>query len=105
FPPVEPGPPPKGLLAFLRYASRPVLPWLALMSVLTALVSSAEIGLFAYMGSLVDRLAGAERETFFADYGGELATVALLIAVGLPLLVFAQSLIIHQTIFGNYPML
>ncbi len=105
FPPEEPGQPPRGLLAFLHYCSRPVLPWLVVMSVLTALVSIAEVGLFGYMGALVDRLADADRGTFFAENGRELVTVALLVAIGLPILVFAQSLIIHQTIFGNYPML
>src|SRR5690606_4617943 len=35
----------------------------------------------------------------------ELAAIALLVGLGLPALVFAQSLVIHQTIFGNYPML
>ena len=105
FPREEPRVPPRGVLAFLRYASRPVLPWLALMSVLTALVSTAEIALFGYMGALVDRLADADPATFFSEHGGELAAVGLLVAIGLPVLVFAQSLIIHQTIFGNYPML
>src|SRR5690606_41378527 len=64
FPAEEPEVPPRGLLAFLRFASRPVLPWLVLMSVLTALVSTAEIALFGYMGSLVDRLADAGPATF-----------------------------------------
>ena len=105
FPPAPPRTPPTGLLAFLRYASRPVLPWLGLMSVLTALVSTTEIALFGYMGTLVDRLTDAEPSTFFAEHGRELAAIALLVGLGLPALVFAQSLVIHQTIFGNYPML
>jgi ATP-binding cassette, subfamily B, multidrug efflux pump len=105
FPHAEPLPPPRGLLAFLYHYSRPLLPWLGLMSVLTALVSVAEVAFFAYMGSLVDWLAQTERESLFAEHGARLAAVAVLIVVGFPLLVLAQSLVVHQTIFGNYPML
>lgn len=105
FPGEEPQQPPDRLLPFLIYVSRPVLPWLALMSVLTALVSVAEVALFGYMGSLVDWLADAETGSFLAEYGKGLLLVGLAVAIGLPLLVLAQSLVVHQTIFGNYPML
>ena len=105
FPAGEPGEPPRKLLPFLLYFSRPALPWLALMSVLTALVSVAEVALFGYIGSLVDWLADADRETFLAEHGAGLAAVAVAVAIGLPILVLAQSLVVHQTIFGNYPML
>src|SRR5690606_20313810 len=105
FPPGEPREPPRKLLPFLLHISRPVLPWLALMSVLTALVSVAEVALFGYIGSLVDWLADADRGSFLAEHGKGLALVALAIAIGLPMLVLAQSLVVHQTIFGNYPML
>jgi len=105
FPPGEPPEPPRKLLPFLLHISRPVLPWLALMSILTALVSVAEVALFGYIGSLVDWLADADRGSFLAEHGKGLALVALAIAIGLPMLVLAQSLVVHQTIFGNYPML
>ncbi|MBN1240864.1 MAG: ABC transporter ATP-binding protein [Gammaproteobacteria bacterium] len=105
FPREEPHPPPRGLLAFLYYYSRPVLPWLAVLSVLTAMVSTVEVALFGYIGSLVDWLADADRESFFAENGARLLAIGVAIAVGLPLLVLAQSLLLHQAIFGNYPML
>src|SRR5690606_15709883 len=105
FPAGEPREPPRQLLPFLLYLSRPALPWLALMSVLTALVSVAEVALFGYIGSLVDWLAAADRESFLAEHAPGLAAVALAVAIGLPILVLAQSLVVHQTIFGNYPML
>lgn len=92
-------------MAFLYHYSKPVLPLLAVMSVLTALVSIAEVTFFSYMGELVDWLGGTERDAFFAEHGWELASMALLIVVVFPLLVLAQSLIVHQGIFGNYPMI
>ena len=105
FPDIEPQQPPSGLPAFLYHYSKPVLPWLLLMSVLTALLSAIEISFFGFIGSLVDWLATAERETFWSEHGVRLALLGTAIVVAFPLLSLAQSLVIHQTIFGNYPML
>ncbi|MCG6657996.1 ABC transporter ATP-binding protein [Halomonas campisalis] len=99
------GTPPQGLFAFILHFSRPVLPLLIVMSLLTALVSAAEVLFFHYMGALVDWLAGAEREGFFAEYGWRLAGMAALVVIGLPLLTLLQALVTHQSIFGNYPMI
>ncbi|MGC3874528.1 ABC transporter ATP-binding protein [Halomonas sp. GXIMD04776] len=105
YPQAQPRTPPKGLLAFLYHYSRPVLPLLILMSLLTAAVSSVEVVFFAYMGNLVDWLNDTPRESFFAEYGWELAGMAALVLVVFPLLVLASSLVTHQGVFGNYPMI
>ena len=105
YPKDEPVTPPRGLFAFILHYSRPVLPWLLLVAVLTALISVTEILFFSYMGQLVDWLGTADRETFLQDHGWPLAGMALLILIGFPILVALQSLLTHQTIFGNYPML
>ncbi|MCE8039876.1 MULTISPECIES: ABC transporter ATP-binding protein [unclassified Halomonas] len=105
YPSGQAGTPPKGLFKFILHFSRPVLPLLLAMSLVTAMVSAAEVVFFGYMGELVDWLANAEREGFFAEYGWRLAGMAALVVVGLPLLVLLQSLLSHQGIFGNYPML
>ena len=97
--------PPKGLWSFLYYYSRPVLPWLIVMSVLTAAISIVEVVFFAFMGNLVDWLAAADREMFFAEHGWELVGMAAVILVAFPLLCYGQVLVLFQTIFGNYPML
>ncbi len=96
--------PPKGLFSFILHFSGPVLPLLLAMSVVTAMVSAAEVVFFGFMGELVDWLANAEREGFFAEYGWRLAAMAALV-LGFPLLVLLQALLSHQGIFGNYPML
>ncbi|TLF46065.1 ABC transporter ATP-binding protein [Halomonas urmiana] len=99
------GTPPRGLFAFILHFSRPVLPLLVVMSLLTALVSAAEVFFFHTMGELVDWLSGAERERFFAEHGWRLAGMAALVVIGLPLLTLLQSLVTQQSIFGNYPMI
>ncbi len=105
FPDHSPGTPPRGLLAFVCHYSRPVLPWLALMSLLTAAISVVELTFLSFLGSLVDWLQASERATFFAEHGWTLAGMATLVVVGFPVLVLLQSLVIHQSIFGNYPMI
>ncbi|GHC30568.1 ABC transporter ATP-binding protein [Aidingimonas halophila] len=99
------GTPPQGLWPFIRHFSRPVMPLLIAMSVATAFVSAAEVLFFHYMGELVDWLSDADRDGFFAEHGWRLAWLGLLALVGLPLLVLLQSLLTHQSIFGNYPMI
>ncbi|AMD02279.1 ABC transporter ATP-binding protein [Halomonas chromatireducens] len=105
YPAGKPETPPRGLLPFILHFSRPVLPLLILMSLLTALVSAAEVLFFSYLGELVDWLSGAEREGFFAEHGWRLGAMAAIVVIGLPLLVLMQSLLTHQAIFGNYPMI
>ena len=105
FPDVNPRQPPEKLTAFLYHYSRPVLPWLVLMSLLTAVISAAEVAFFGLIGSLVDWLGQSDRATFWDEYGVSLAVFGLAVVIAFPLLALVQSLILHQTIFGNYPML
>ena len=104
FPPDDGKRPPKGLLAFLTYYSRPALPWLAVMSVLTAAISVVEIFFISFLGNLVDWLAKADRATFLHDYGWALAGMGVVIVLLFPLLTFGQALLQYQSLYGNYPM-
>ncbi len=104
FPPQEPEEPPNSLYAFCRHYTRGIEPHLIIMSILTGLIALLEVSLFAFLGKLVDLLADSQPDTFMQDAGNQLWLWALLVLVGLPLLVFFHSLIIHQTLLGNYPM-
>ncbi len=105
FPSEEPVRPPKGLVAFCWHYSRDVWPWLVAMSVLSALIAVAEVVVFGFLGSIVDWLSGADRSTFLETEFWRLAGMGLFVLVVLPVLVFLHSLIIHQTLLGNYPMI
>ena len=105
YPSEEPTRPPEGLFAFILHYSRPVLGWLALMTVLTAAIGVGEVMLFNFLGRIVDWLSKANPETFLADEAATLWGMAIFTLVGLPLLVIAQSTIIHQVLLGNYPMI
>ncbi len=105
YPEASPSTPPTGLLRFLLHFSRPLLPWVSAVAVLTALRSVAELTFIAFLGGIVDWLSSADRATFFADRGSQLAGMAALVVIGYPTLVLIQSLIHYQTVFGNQPML
>jgi ATP-binding cassette, subfamily B, multidrug efflux pump len=105
FPEAAAGAPPTGLFAFLMHYSRPAMPWLVVMAVLTGLLSLIELWFVSFTGELVDWLAGSEPSTFFADHGWKLIAMAVVVVVVFPLLGALQAVFQFQTIFGNYPML
>ena len=105
YPTEEPGQPPEGLLAFCWHYTHPAWRWLALMSMLTSLISAGEVYLFGFLGSIVDWLSASNREGFIDREGGRLIWMGGFLLVGLPLVVLLQSLLIHQTLLGNYPMI
>ena len=105
FPTEEPPLPPAGLVAFAWHYTRDVWPWLVAMSVLSAMIAFAEVQIFGFLGTLVDWLSSADREVFLEQEGARLAAMGAFILLGLPLIVVLHSLIIHQTLMPNYPMI
>ena len=105
YPAAEPTLPPKGLVAFCWHYSKDAAPWLIVMAVLAAIISVGEVMLFGFLGSIVDWLAGASPEGFLEREGDQLILMAVVVLVVLPLAVFLHSLVIHQTLLGNYPMI
>jgi ATP-binding cassette, subfamily B, multidrug efflux pump len=103
YPPKDPVEPPKGLFAFCMHYMDGAKKHLAAMAVLTTLIAISEIVLFGFLGNIVDWLAEADRETFIAQEGGKLAAMGVFVMVILPTLVLFSTLIIHQTLLGNFP--
>ena len=104
FPADPPTQPPASLYAFCRHYTRGAEPWLLLMAASTGLIALAEVGLYAYVGTLVDRMNALGMDDFLAREGTRLAWMAALVLVALPLLVLLNSLVQHQTLLGNFPM-
>ena len=104
YPAPEPHTPPAGLLRFLMHYSRPLLPWLILVSLLTATLSILEVVFYGYMGALVDWLVETDPATLFEEHGWQLLGMAILIGLVYPLATFVYSLVFHQGVFGTYPM-
>ncbi len=95
---------PNTLVAFCRYFSRGLEIPLILMSLLTATLAILEVVLFSFMGQLVDWLVNREPEAFFAEESTHLILMSLMILVFMPVVTYFHSVIVHQTLLGNYPM-
>lgn len=104
YPEEPPREPPRGLVAFCLYYTRGAWPWIIGMAIFTTLIAIIEVSLFAFMGNIVDWLSSQSRETFLSNEGWRLALIAGVVLVILPGVVLTHSLIIHQTLLGNYPM-
>ena len=104
FPKGEPKRPPQGLFAFCLYYTKGVWKWLIVMAIFTSLLALIEVSLFGFLGTVVDWLNSNSRETFFQSQGIKLGLVGILVLVVLPLIVALHSLVMHQTLLGNYPM-
>ena len=104
FPLAEPETPPKTLVAFCLYYTKGSWGWIAGMAVLTSLIAVIEVSLFGFLGEVVDWLSTQSRETFIQDQGLNLALIALVVLIIMPLVALFEALIIHQTLLGNYPM-
>jgi ATP-binding cassette subfamily B multidrug efflux pump len=104
FPEEAPSRPPDTLLPFLWHYARPVWPWLLLMSALTVVVSVLEVMLFAFLGNLIDWLGTRDPSAVFSEDGPTMVWMGMVILILLPLSVFVQSTVLHQTVLGNFVM-
>ncbi|EGQ7903019.1 ABC transporter ATP-binding protein [Vibrio alginolyticus] len=104
FPKSTPDQPPSGMFAFLRYYTRGYEKPLIIMSLMATIVAVVEVMLFGAMGQLVDRLSTSNPETFLQDNKSDLIFYGALLLVVMPILVILYSLLVHQTLLGNYPM-
>ncbi len=104
FPREEPVEPPKTLVGFCWYFTKPAWPFVLLAAILMAMIAIIEVWMFGFLGHIVDWLSVQDRETFLRTEWWKLAGMVLMIAVVLPGLVVFSSLNTYQTLFGNYPM-
>jgi ATP-binding cassette subfamily B multidrug efflux pump len=103
WPDVEPTPPPKGVFPFIWACSAGVRRFVLGMTLLTATIGAFEALLFAMLGHVVDWLAHVEPAKLWAQEGGTLVALAVILAFS-PLLVTVQAALKYQTLFGNFPM-
>jgi ATP-binding cassette subfamily B protein/ATP-binding cassette subfamily B multidrug efflux pump len=74
------------------------------MALLTALVAIAEASLFGVLGKVVDWLVASDPQTFVEDSWLSILAMSVLILVVIPILASLHSLVVHQTLMGNFPM-
>jgi len=104
FPPQDPTEPPKTLYAFCRHYSRGAELYLLGMAMFTGLIAIMEVSLFGFLGDLVDRLNKHTPDTFWSESHTQLIWMGFILLIALPLCVLLHSLLMHQTLLGNFPM-
>lgn len=104
FPPQEPTSPPKTLYAFCRHYSRGAEAYLIGMAIFTGIIAVLEVSLFGFLGDLVDSLNKHSPASFWTESRNELTWMGFILLVGLPISVLLHSLLMHQTLLGNFPM-
>jgi ATP-binding cassette subfamily B protein/ATP-binding cassette subfamily B multidrug efflux pump len=74
------------------------------MAGLTVVIAVAEAMLFAILGQVVDWLASSDPTTFVQESCMQLILMSLFVLFFIPLVTVMQSLVMHQTLMGNFPM-
>ena len=104
FPRWQPDKPPATLFGFVLHYTWPFRWLIAAAAVLSTVIAILEVYLFSVVGTLVDWLAKAERETFWDDHGTWLLSASVLVLVILPILKFFYEVAVHQGLLGNFAM-
>jgi ATP-binding cassette, subfamily B, multidrug efflux pump len=105
FPPPMPERSPRSVYRFCRHHAKGLEPFLLLMALLSTSIAVVEVYLFELMGQLVDVLAAESPDTFASGPGVDLLWLALSVIIVYPILVGISSLVLHQTLMGNFPMI
>ncbi|MEP5569307.1 MAG: ABC transporter ATP-binding protein [Halioglobus sp.] len=105
FPPPAPERSPGSVYRFCRHHSKGLEPFLLTMALLSTAIAVVEVYLFDLMGQLVDLLTLETPDSFWAGAGPNLLWLALAVIIAYPILVGISSLLLHQTLMGNFPML
>ncbi|MEM7067569.1 MAG: ABC transporter ATP-binding protein [Pseudomonadota bacterium] len=105
YPSEVPKRPPNSLLAFFWHYTKSCWHIIALMTVTGVVFSIVEVYLFSFLGNIIDWLGTADRQTFFSQEGYKLLAMLAVIIIVLPSLSFLHSLLMHQSILGNYGMI
>ena len=105
FPAEEPTRPPATLPAFCWHYSKGIWPYLAVIAVLGIAIALLEITIFGFVGSIVEWLSNAERENFLEREGATLWWMGFVVILVVPVLAAVWALLMHQTVYGNYPMI
>ncbi len=104
FAPEQPARPPADFWGFIKYFAWPFR-WMILgCAIAGGVLAFLEVLLFSYVGTLVDWLQTANRETFWTDHAWALAGMALVVLVVLPAASLTAEMLANQGLMGNFAM-
>ena len=105
FPPAAPDRSPRSIYRFCRHYARGLEPWLLLLAVFSTAIAIVEVALFDVLADVIDLFGNYTPAEVRAGEGRELLWLALGILAAYPTLIGLQSLLLHQTLMGNFPMI
>ncbi|MFK7828222.1 MAG: ABC transporter ATP-binding protein [Congregibacter sp.] len=105
FPKTRPERAPASVFQFCRHHTRGLELWLLILALFSMGIAIAEVALFDVLGKGVDLLGASQPETIAENGGSKLLTYGLGLLVAYPIMVALQSLVLHQTLMGNFPMI
>ncbi|KGE04371.1 ABC transporter ATP-binding protein [Pseudohaliea rubra] len=105
FPPTTPDRSPRSVYRFCRHYARGLEPWLLLLAVFSTAIAIVEVSLFSVLADVIDLLGNSSPDDVRTGEGRELLWLALGILAAYPTLIGLQSLLLHQTLMGNLPMI
>jgi ATP-binding cassette, subfamily B, multidrug efflux pump len=103
YPEAEPGPVPKGFMAFLWACTQGARGYILALALLSALMSAFEALLFAMLGRIVDWLGNTRPGQLWVEQGSTLKVLAGLVLASI-VVVALQTIVKHQTLAINFPM-
>lgn len=102
FPQRNEGTPPKNTVKFILFFTRGLCGFFIAASVLNSVIAIGEALFFVCLGLVVDWTSSSTPHNFIALHGTSILVMLLCAGVILPVASVLHSLLIHQTISGNY---
>lgn len=102
FPQRNEGTPPKNPVKFILFFTRGLCGFFIAASVLNSVIAIGEALFFVCLGLVVDWTSSSTPHNFIALHGTSILVMLLCTGVILPVASVLHSLLIHQTISGNY---
>jgi ATP-binding cassette subfamily B multidrug efflux pump len=103
YPETPPAELPKGFFAFIWACTRGMRPYIAGMTLFTALIGAFEAYLFSMLGHVVDWLASVKPDRLWSEQRDHLMLLGAIL-LGSTLLVAFNSLLKRQVLAGNFAM-
>ena len=104
YPDEIPKPPPANFAAFIWSCTKGLRGYVAVMTLATAAIGAFEALLFSMLGHIVDWLARVEPARLWQDEGKTLLLLGAVLLAS-PLVAGLQTIIKHQALAANFPML
>ena len=96
--------PPATLYQFCRHYMKGAEIYFILLAIATFFVAVGEAMLFGVLGTIVDWLAEKDPQAFLQEERLTLLGLSLFILIAMPVIVFFHSVILYQSLMGNFPM-